>query len=258
MVLEVLASPKPGNVDRCHDYPETRLEHFIVSTLAARLPLESAESRRAGLGSLIEEAVRATSCHAGGNTHFGAFLLLVPLVFGGGVEGARHAVEESTVEDAVTFYRAFALTRVRVNETDELDVNDPGSAELLRQRGMTLLDVMAHSAERDMVAREWTNGFALCSLGAQVLEKDPEPRTAVRRLFLSLLATELDTFIVKKHGLALAEETRVRARAVLEGHQPIAALDAWCIEHDINPGSLADIMIGAIYLALEGGWAWDS
>ncbi|MGD9937744.1 MAG: triphosphoribosyl-dephospho-CoA synthase [Methanoregulaceae archaeon] len=258
MVLEVLASPKPGNVDRCHDYPETRLEHFIVSSLAARLPLEAAEGRRVSLGPLIEEAVRATSCHSGGNTHFGAFLLLVPLVYGAGVEGACRAIEESTVEDAVAFYRAFALTRVRVNETDELDVNDPGAIDLLRRRGMTLVDVMAHSAERDMVAREWTNGFALCSLGARVLREDPQPRTAVRRLFLSLLATELDTFIIKKHGPELAEETRVRARSVLEGHQPVASLDDWCIKHDVNPGSLADIMIGAIYLALEDGWAWDS
>lgn len=258
MVLEVLASPKPGNVDRCHDYPETRLEHFIVSTLAAHPPLQAAESRRAGLGSLIEEAVRATSCHTGGNTHFGAFILLIPLVYGGGIDGARSAVRESTVEDAVAFYRAFALTRVKVNETDELDVNDPGAADLLRRRGMTLLDVMAYSAGRDMVAREWTNGFALCSNGARALREDPEPRTAVRRLFLSLLATELDTFIVKKHGVALAEETRMRASSVREGHQPVASLDDWCIAHDINPGSLADIVIGAIYLALEEGWAWDS
>ncbi|HOV68608.1 MAG TPA: triphosphoribosyl-dephospho-CoA synthase [Methanoregulaceae archaeon] len=258
MVLEVLASPKPGNVDRCHDYDETRLEHFIVSSLAARSPLEAAEARSAGLGSLIEQAVRATSCHSGGNTHFGAFLLLIPLVYGGGVEEARRAVEETTVEDAVAFFRAFALTRVRVNETDELDVNDPGSADLLRRRGMTLLDVMAHSSGRDMVAREWTNGFVLCSRGARMLLEDPEPRTAVRRLFLSLLADEIDTFIVKKHGPALAEETRARARAVLEGRQPVGALDDWCIAQHVNPGSLADITIGAIYLALEEGWRWDS
>ncbi len=258
MALEVLASPKPGNVDRCHDYPETRIEHFLVSTLAARASLEAIEARRAGLGRLIEDAVGATSCHAGGNTHFGAFILLVPLVYGGDLLGTCRAVERSTVEDAVAFYRAFALTRVRVNATDDLDVNDPAAMDALRDRGMTLLDVMVHSAELDMVAREWTNGFALCSLGARALLADPAPRTAIARVFLSLLASELDTFIVKKHGSALAEETRRRARAVLQGGETVESLDAWCIEHDVNPGSLADIMIGAIYLALEAGWAWDS
>ncbi|WP_343241290.1 triphosphoribosyl-dephospho-CoA synthase, partial [Methanoculleus sp. UBA389] len=31
MMLEVCAYPKPGNVDRCHDYSGTRLEHFLAS-----------------------------------------------------------------------------------------------------------------------------------------------------------------------------------------------------------------------------------
>ncbi len=259
MALEVLASPKPGNVDRCHDYAETRLEHFIVSALAARPALEAAEARAGGgLGPLIEDAVGATACHAGGNTHFGAFILLVPLVYGGTLEGALEAVRATTVEDAVAFYRAFALTQVRVAATDELDVNDPGAADALRARGMTLLDVMAHSAPRDMVAREWTNGFALCRRAADALLADSEPRTAIRRVFLSLLATEPDTFIAKKHGQALADEARARAAAVVRGEATLASLDAWCIGSGVNPGSLADITIGAIYLALCRGWAWDS
>ncbi len=258
MALEVLASPKPGNVDRCHDYAETRLEHFIVSTLAARPALEAAEARSAGLGSLIEAAVGATACHAGGNTHFGAFILLVPLVYGGTLEGAIEAVRASTVEDAVAFYRSFALTQVRVAAEDELDVNDPGAADALRARGMTLLDVMAHSAPRDMVAREWTNGFALCRRAADALLADNEPRTAVRRAFLNLLAAEPDTFIAKKHGPELAEETRRRAAAVVRGEATLESLDTWCIERGVNPGSIADITIGAIFLALGRGWVWDS
>ena len=258
MALEVLASPKPGNVDRCHDYAETRLEHFIVSALAARPALEAAEARNAGLGPLLENAVGATACHTGGNTHFGAFLLLVPLVYGGTPEGAIAAVRATTVDDAVAFYRAFALTRVRVAATDEIDVNDPAAADVLRARGMTLLDVMAHSAPRDMVAREWTNGFALCRRAGDALLADAEPRTAIRRVFLSLLATETDTFIVKKHGTALADETRDRAAAVIRGEAAVESLDAWCIAHAVNPGSLADITIGAIYLALGRGWRWDS
>ncbi len=258
MALEVLASPKPGNVDRCHDFAETRLEHFIVSALAARPALEAAEARVAGLGPLIEAAVGATACHTGGNTHFGAFLLLVPLIYGGTLEGAIEAVRATTVEDAVAFYRAFALTRVRVAATDELDVNDPSAADTLRARGMTLLDVMVHSAPRDMVAREWTNGFALCHRARDALLADDEPRTAVRRVFLSLLATEPDTFIVKKHGPALAEETRERAAAVIRGEATVESFDEWCIGRGVNPGSLADITIGAIFLALGRGWAWDS
>ncbi|MDD1663513.1 MAG: triphosphoribosyl-dephospho-CoA synthase, partial [Methanomicrobiales archaeon] len=46
MVLEVTAYPKPGNVDRCHDYEGTVLEHFLASAILARPALE----RAAGCG----------------------------------------------------------------------------------------------------------------------------------------------------------------------------------------------------------------
>ena len=82
MMLEVTAYPKPGNVDRCHDYPETRLEHFLASTIFARPALEEAEQGTGRIGEIIGHAVRDTNCHEGGNTHFGAFILLIPLVYG--------------------------------------------------------------------------------------------------------------------------------------------------------------------------------
>ncbi len=74
MMLEVCAFPKPGNVDRCHDYPETRLEHFLASTILARPALERAERGEGSIGELILDAVENTSIHSGGNTHFGAFM----------------------------------------------------------------------------------------------------------------------------------------------------------------------------------------
>ena len=84
-MLEVCAFPKPGNVDRCHDYPDTRLEHFLASTILARPALERAERGEGGVGELILTAVENTSVHSGGNTHFGAFILLTK-----GGEGLLH------------------------------------------------------------------------------------------------------------------------------------------------------------------------
>ena len=34
MVLEVSASPKPGNVDRDHNYIDTDYEHFLTSAVS--------------------------------------------------------------------------------------------------------------------------------------------------------------------------------------------------------------------------------
>ena len=258
MMLEVCAYPKPGNVDRCHDYPETRLEHFLASVIFARPALEEAESGVGRIGEIIKHAVRDTNCHEGGNTHFGAFILLIPLLYGKGIEGALSAVEKTDVSDAVAFYKAFAMTSVKMNATDDLDVHDPHTLTIIRDREMTLLDVMRHSAANDMVAREWITGFPLSRRGADLLKQYGPGRQAIVKTFLTLLASETDTFIVKKHGLAVAHEVMLNARDVIEGKHSFEEFDADCIAHDINPGSIADILIASLFIALEEGWSWDS
>ncbi|MFA5236325.1 MAG: triphosphoribosyl-dephospho-CoA synthase [Methanoregula sp.] len=258
MMLEVCAFPKPGNVDRCHDYADTRLEHFLASAIFARPALEEAVTGKGRIGEIIGHAVRQTNVHNGGNTHFGAFILLIPLVYGGGIDGAIKAVAKTDVSDAVAFYKAFGLTSVRMNESDELDVNDPKALDELRDRNMTLLDVMQHSAPNDMVAREWVNGFILTRRGADLLHQIGPGREAIVEMFLTLLATEPDTFIIKKHGRDVAVQTMEKAREVLEGRRVLETFDAECIDTGINPGSIADITIAAIFIALGEGWEWDS
>ncbi len=48
------------------------------------------------------------------------------------------------------------------------------------------------------------------------------------------------------------------ARDVLDGKRTVEEFDEECIKRGINPGSIADITIAAIYLALGEGWSWDS
>ena len=182
-----------------------------------------AEKTGGRVGRLIRDAVMRTNGHSGGNTHFGAFILLVPLVLGGDIEGARRVIAGTDVQDAVDFYAAFALTSVRVLKSDELDVNDPASVAAIRERGMTLADIMAHSAPRDMVAREWTNGFALTRRCADLLHAHRCGRKAIVAAFMEILASEPDTFIAKKHGMAAAERTMRQAAEVLAGSRDLAA-----------------------------------
>ena len=95
MVLEVSASPKPGNVHRYRDFSDTCFEHFLLSSVSV-LPVfeETAETavsfsdcpdngnmNASFVGKMILKAVSAgTSAQNGGNTHFGTFVLMVPLV----------------------------------------------------------------------------------------------------------------------------------------------------------------------------------
>jgi triphosphoribosyl-dephospho-CoA synthase len=257
MMLEVCAYPKPGNVDRCHDYEDTRLEHFLASAMLARPSLERAERGEGGIGALIREAVLLTGCHGGGNTHFGAYILLFPLILGGDIEGAAVAVQNTTVQDSLAFYEAFGMTQVRMLEGDEeIDVNDPEAVATIRERGMTLYDIMAYSAPRDMVAREWTNGFSLTRKAADYLGEGAG-RQAIVSAFLRLLSEEIDTFVVKKHGTEVAEWTRKEAETVLAGTRDLEGFDEECLQKGINPGSIADLIIAGIYVALGEGWQWD-
>ncbi len=255
MLLEVCAKVKPGNIDREHDYDDTRLEHFLSSATRARPVFEKLETM--SLGDAMYAAVKRTNSHSGGNTHFGAFILLLPLIKGRGIEGAKKVVTETTVDDAVNFYRAFGETQVRVAEKSDMDVNDPASLERLREQKMTMYDVMSFSAENDMVAREWTNGFKLTREMADTL-KELGGASHIPEAFLTMLGKYPDTFVIKKFGTATADQLCNFAQMTVNSRMSVEMLDAWCLGEGINPGSLADICIAGIFVALLEGWEWDS
>lgn len=255
MLLEVCAKTKPGNIDRYHDYDDTKLEHFLCSAVRSRSVFESCEDKT--VGETIYECVEKTNIHSGGNTHFGAFILLVPLIKGKGVSGAAKLVKETTVKDAVLFYKAFGLTQVRVNETDEMDVNNPDSLRMLEENRMTLYDVMQYSAENDMVSREWTNGFALTKIFADKLLSKNGGAGDIPKVFIEMMSEYPDTFIAKKFGKDLSAGVAKLAKEVVLGNTSLEDFDEFCIKEGINPGSLADICIAGIFVAMLGGWKWD-
>ncbi len=255
MMLEVTAWTKPGNIDRHHDYPDTRLQHFLASILFVRQVFEKAANKEGSIGDLIKEATILSMRQNGGNTHFGAFILLIPLLMGDGIEGARSIVKKTTIEDAISFYEAFGYCDVRVNECDELDINDPKTIKKLREKGMTLYDVMAWS-DGDMVAAEWVNGFELTRITADIIKRSPN-FDAIPQSFIILMAAFPDTFIGKKFGMNVAEDIQNMAEQVINEDITIDSLDEHCLALGINPGSLADIFIAGLFVAILEGWKWD-
>jgi len=75
-LLEVSA-PKPGNVNRTHDFAETRFEDFLLSAIAIGPAMAAAG--RASVGRTIWRAVRDTHRLVRTNTNLGIVLLLAPL-----------------------------------------------------------------------------------------------------------------------------------------------------------------------------------
>lgn len=263
LLLEVTGTPKPGNVDRHHDYPDLRFEHFMARAVGARQGLERAE-RGSRIGVAFERSIAGMSDQEGGNTQFGALLMLVPLVRAAGEgrlsrEGATAVVADTSVEDACEFYRTFEYVDVAVDDPPEglepLDVRQGTDAiPELRRRQLTLADVMEVSAPVDGVAAEWTDGFPR-TFGAadRLVDFDGPVPDRTARVFLELLAEAPDTFVEKRADHETAAEVTSRAEAALAGEVDPAALADEFVDRDINPGTTADITAAALFVALERG-----
>lgn len=262
MALEVSGTPKPGNIDRDHDYSDTKYEDFIAAAIGVYPVLERA-CRNDGIGQLILDACEeSTYWQPGGNTHFGAYILLFPLIkaatsnFHDLQNTAINIARETTVDDAVQFYRAFGKVQVKMKGSEELDVTDEKSLEEIRQRGLTLFGIMEMSSKNDLVAREWTNGFSRSFKAAELIAERRLTGTlndAVVLTYLDLLADEPDTFISKKYDMAKAIYVQGLAIDVQERRMTLNELSNRLYREKINPGSTADIIIAGIFIALLRG-----
>jgi len=263
LLLEVAGTPKPGNVDRRREYDDLRFEHFLAGAVGSSRGLRTV-ARGEPIGTAFERAVAGMSEQSGGNTQFGALLVIVPLLKAAvddrlTSDEVTETVAETTVEDACAFYRAFEHVDVAVDDPpdglEELDVRRGRDAEeTLRERGVTLYEVMERSADIDGVAAEWTSGFERSFEAASWLLADEGPiYRRASRAFLRLLADEPDTFIATRNSDATAEEATRRARAVLAGEEDAEELAEEFVARDINPGTTADITAGGLFIALENG-----
>jgi triphosphoribosyl-dephospho-CoA synthase len=270
MILEVSGTPKPGNIDRDHDYADTKYEDFLAAAVGVYPVMEMA-CREGSIGSLILEASgESVLWQGGGNTHFGAYILLFPLIKAAAKgpldklrENAIDIVKETTVEDAVDFYRAFSMVDVRVKRPEDLapadrklDVGGEGALEELRRRGMTMFDVMSLSAKNDMVAREWVDGFRRSFEAANKIISKRKAGTmndATVLSYLELLAEEPDTFVAKKYDMDKALYVQGLAIDVMERRMTLNELSQRLFIEKINPGSTADIMIAGLFIALLNG-----
>ncbi|MCU4924951.1 triphosphoribosyl-dephospho-CoA synthase [Halobacteria archaeon AArc-dxtr1] len=266
LLLEVCGTPKPGNVDRHRDLDDLRFEHFLAGAVGAREGIERAEAGDP-VGEAFERAVEGMATQRGGNTQFGALLLLVPLVAAAGEElTPARAVEvatETTVADAAAFYRAFEHVDVFVSDPPpdaaDLDVRRGREAiPTLEEEGITLRDVMARGADADDVAREWTTGFERSFAAAKrIAAADGPVADRAATAFLSLLAERPDTLVAKRRGEAVAAETSERAARLHERDSLQADRDAVeafadeLVEREINPGTTADLTAAGLFIALE-------
>lgn len=262
---------KPGNVHPQARFDDLCYEDFVLSAQWASPPLARAATD--GVGSAVQDAIRATREHVGTNTNLGIALLIAPLAAVPGNSTLAAGIEEVlralTSEDAAGVYEAIQLAQPggmgRVNSGDVADLPPPD-----------LLWAMRQAADRDWIARQYATGFhdLLHTAVPLLVEWCPTAdwETRVIRLHLELMSRWPDTLIARKCGVAMAEESAGRAAAVLDsgwphtsvGQMSIREFDAWLRGdgHKRNPGTTADAVAATVFAALRDhqvtfpDWEW--
>jgi triphosphoribosyl-dephospho-CoA synthase len=284
--LEV-ACPKPGNVNRYHDFEDTTLEHYLASAVA--IGGAASKAARAGfkhgagepsirIGRLILEAVQESKrWHSGRNTNLGLALLLLPLAASYGaalrtspqpgdtlVRDSLDAIMRSTTpEDALCFYRAVreaapgGLGRGR-----ELDVWDKGSDDRIISEGITLYKVLCMS-QGDSIAKELVSRMRVTfEIGYPSIFKVYKETGSLRRGilygYMRILSASPDSLIARKKGWEVARRVSRRAAKILRAGLPAKELEEFDRRlrtrgNTLNPGATADLTAASLMVCLLKG-----
>ncbi len=262
-LLEV-AAPKPGNVHRGADFDYFNFVDFGVSSVAIAPALAACESG-ARLGESVLAAVRATRQAVATNTNLGTVLLLVPLAMVPREQplavGVRKVLTQLDAQDAAGVYAAIREANPGgMGQVPEADLADAPPADLLH--------AMRLAQDRDLVARQYVNGFAQV-LDAAVpwlaegIAAGWPLGEAIVHVQMRLMSEFPDTQISRKCGLELAEHSAALATSVLrcggpgdeDYHEALADFDFWLRTdgHRRNPGTTADLIAAGLFAALRDG-----
>ena len=276
------SAPKPGNVSPAASFGDTTYEHFLASAAAIGPALGEAGTR--GVGETIHRAIAATRRWTNANTNLGIVLLLAPLARAAAIHLDLNTEPSATVIQPASLRRTLGdvLRGTTVHDAGEayaaIRAASPGglgtSAEqdVESEPTVTLTEAMRLARDRDGIAHEYATDFqttfesavpTLTSARGVGLDWND----AVVETFLTVLASAVDTHIVRRAGASIATDVTHMARDVVAaggvrsdaGRARIVQLDR-ALRADgnrANPGTTADITAAAIFVVLLGG-GWTS
>jgi triphosphoribosyl-dephospho-CoA synthase len=263
LLLEVSATPKPGNVDRDHDLDDLKYGHFLISSCVVYPTFVRCAKGEKSLGSLILEAVEKSYGVCGVNVHFGSFVLLMPLIRCiGDVNRVKRLLKETTYRDSLSVLKAYEICKPRVLDVQSLSLRSEGVKDEIISREINLYEWMNESPWENIVARELVEGYRRSLEGRDFLveyyQEHEDLNLSIVYAYLNMLSNHLDPLVIAKFGLECAEKVRDKASKVLIDFErgdleSVRRFDVDLVENRINPGSVADLTACSIFLALVGG-----
>ena len=256
-----LDAQKPGNVHRESAGHGMTVDDFLRSAEVSAGPLTAPGL---GLGERIFHAVSATREAVGCNTNLGILLLCAPLIHaalepgaGGDLRGRLQAVlRAADRRETDWLFRAIRLAAPGgLGASTKHDVSAAATG--------TPLEVMAQAAHRDLIARQYTDGFQdlferAVPLFAALEARWQDPAWAAAGLYLDFLGRSPDSHIARKLGLDQAVAVSRRAAplaAALTGAarpepsvEALRELDRELKAAGINPGTSADLTVACLLI----------
>ncbi len=268
-LLDVTAL-KPGNVGLHAGGHGMQPVDFIRSAEAAAPAMAQPAG---GVGERIHRAIVATHEAVGTNTNLGIVLLAAPIAHAASgprgrealVKRLRGCLASLTVDDARLAFEAIRLAQPGgLGKADRHDVHAPAR--------VSLLEAMREAAGRDLIARQYANGYAdvldtgLARLAA-ARARGRDWRWTTTEVYLAFLARHPDSHVARKFGAGeaavLRDAAAGRERAAARTSDVAGAANA-LIEWDgelkargLNPGTSADLTVATLFLAFLGDEASD-
>jgi triphosphoribosyl-dephospho-CoA synthase len=255
-----LEALKPGNVHIFADGHGMTAQDFLRSAEAAAAPIARAES---SVGERILLAIQATYQAVGCNTNLGIVLLAAPLIQAANLEPTipfkariTKVLKNLSQQDAVHAFEAIRIANpAGLGQREKYDVSE--------QPQCTLLQAMVEASEYDYIAKQYANNYQELFLGLQhyqhLLQRWQRPAWATTGLYLHFLASYPDSHVVRKYGVEVAEEVKMRAveheSVFLACDNPktympeLLQWDADLKSQAINPGTSADMTVAVILLS---------
>ncbi len=241
------------------------VKDFILSAEASSSVITEPDI---GVGQRIKAAMQATWQAVNCNTNLGIILLTAPLIQASLIsfmgdrrlafrEALTDVLQTLSVDDAVLAYQAIEIASpAGLGHYDKHDISV--------QPSITLLAAMQAAEDRDLIARQYINGFSdiydtgLAQYQSAMLRWNNES-WALTAVHLAFMACFPDSHVVRKYGVGKGTEIQQRAAEYLHGlleqenpkqyHRTLLAFDAALKSEKVNPGTSADLTVATAFLS---------
>ena len=210
---------KPGNVSRYAGGHGMTVNDFVLS---AELVSPILCNQNLSLGERVLQSIKITREKVGSNTNLGMVLLFAPIIMAAEKNGSNSDIAlqnnlknlletENKTDSSLIFQAIREANPGGLGESDKFDV--------ILSPVCSLHEAMAEAQERDFIAKQYVTGFNDIFKAGLTCIKEFTSRWnrvewAAVACYLTFLAAFADSHIARKHGMQVAERTRIKATAV--------------------------------------------